>query len=146
MSRTGLQTWSSPSVPYIAPDQYASTSPYDLLDAAVSGFIGFDQRLIHALVVDPARTLPDIVRFVHAGLVEDQFLTDFIAIFHHLNVPEAAPFYIAAIRNTIDEIQDELTEAVVALGAPMLEPLLALYPDIGQGQRGGVACRLPGPR
>jgi HEAT repeat protein len=131
-------------VPYIAPDQYASTSPYDLLDAAVSGFIGFDQRLIHALVDDPAGTLPDIVRFVHAGLVEDRLLTDFIAIFHHLNVPEAAPFYIAAIRNTIDEIPDELTEAVVALGAPMLEPLLALYHDIGEEQGEEVAFMLAG--
>ena len=131
-------------MPYIAPDQYAATSAFELLAAAASGFIGFDQRLIHALVDDPARTLPDIVRFVADPGVNGDLLPDFIAVFHHLNTPDAAPFYIAAIRNTIEEIPDELTEAVVALGAAMLEPLLALYNEIDEGQGEEVAFMLAG--
>jgi SEC-C motif len=119
-------------------------SAFDLLDAAVTGFIGFDQRLIHALVDDPARTLPGIVRFAADPGVNGDLLPDFVAVFHHLNTPDAAPFYIAAIRSTIEEIPDELTEAVVALGAPMLEPLLALYHEIDEEQSEEVAFILAG--
>jgi hypothetical protein len=131
-------------VPYIAPDHYGSSPAFDLLEAAAAGFIGFDQRLIHALVDDPPRTLPDIVRFIHSRPLEVDLIPDFTALFHHLNTPEAVSFYIAAIRNSIEEIPDELTEAVIALGAPMLEPLLALYSEIGEEQGEEVAFILAG--
>ncbi len=131
-------------MPYINPEQYAATSPYDLLVAAAHGFIGFDQRLIHALVDDPARTLPHIVRFVGSEDFETEFEPDFIAIFRHLDTPEAVPFYISAIRNAVEEIPDDVTEAVVALGAPMLEPLLELYAEVGEENGGEVAFMLAG--
>jgi hypothetical protein len=131
-------------VPYIPPDAYASTSAFDLLEAAAAGFIGFDQRLIHALVDDPSRRLPDIVRFMHSRPLEADLIPDFTALFHHFNAPEAAAFYIAAIRNSIDEIPDELTEAVIALGTPMLEPLLALCNELGEEQSEEVAFMLAG--
>ena len=129
-------------MPYISPDQYASTSAYELLEAAAKGFIGFDQRLIHALVDDPDRTLPDIVRFQNEPNFDWDLWPDFIAIFHYLNRPEAVPFYIAALRRYIEDTPDELTEAVVALGAPMLEPLLELYNEVGEEDGGGIAFLL----
>jgi hypothetical protein len=131
-------------VPYINPEQYAATSAYDLLEAAAHGFIAFDQRLVHALVDDPARTLSDIVRFALRPDFEAEFEPDFIAIFRHLNTPEAVPFYIAAIRRGIEEIPDDVTEAVVALGAPTLEPMLELYEEVGEEDGGGIAFMLAG--
>ena len=126
---------------YIPPEQYATTPAYDLLQAAAAGFIGFDQRLIHALVDDPDRTLDDIIRFGQ-DVLDPDLMTDLVAIFHHLNTPQAAPFYVEAIRRYAEEVPDQITEAVVALGAPMLEPLLALYAELPEEHGADVAFML----
>ena len=131
-------------MPYIAPDRYADTSAYDLLEAASEGFIGFDQRLIHALVDQPERTFPDIVRFVETGGIGAELIQNFVDIFHYLNRPEAAPFYIVAIRISLGDVTDDLTEAVIALGQPMLEPLLALYKEVEEEQGDQIAFMLAG--
>jgi HEAT repeat protein len=131
-------------LPYISPDQYQTTPAEDLLHAAAHGFIGFDQRLIHALVDRPERTLPGILSFLRGHRIHPDLIPDFVAIFHNLNTPEAAEFYIAAIRGTLDDISDDLTEAVVTLGAPMLEPLLALYHDVAEEQSSEIAFMLAG--
>jgi HEAT repeat protein len=130
-------------MPYIPPDQYASASAYELLKAAEAGCIGFDQRLIHALVDQPDRTLPDILRF----LSEDhdaELASDMVLLLHHLNPPEAVPIYIHLIRNYPNEVSDELAEAVAAAGERMLEPLLDLHAEIGEEDAGEIAFLLAG--
>lgn len=131
-------------MPYIQPEDYTATPAFDLLAAGVEGFIGFDQRLIHALVDHPERTRADIVRFAASASYSDDFEPDLVAIFRYLNTPEAIPFYLSAIRKNVEEIPDDLTEAVTALGAPALEPLLELYHDIGEEQGGDVGFILAG--
>lgn len=131
-------------MPYIPPEQYSTTPAYELLQAATAGFIGFDQRLIRALLADRDRTIPDLVRFVAAKNYDDEFILDFVALFHALNTPEAAPFYISVLRLCGEEVPDDLTEAIVDLGAPMLEPLLDLYEELGEEQGGEAAFALAG--
>ncbi len=129
-------------MPYIPPGQYAATPACELLRAAAAGFIGFDRRLIHALVDDPARTLPGLVRFALEGKYDPDLVYDFTAIFHYLNAREAAPFYIAALRDYAGESPDDLTEAIIALGEPMLQPLLDLYGELGEEEGGEVGFLL----
>ncbi len=129
-------------MPYIPPGQYAATPACELLQAAAAGFIGFDRRLIHALVDEPARTLPAIVRFALEGKHDPALAYDFIAIFHYLNAPEAVPFYIKSIRDNAGDVPDEITEAVIALSAPMLEPLLDLYRELGEEEGGEIGFLL----
>ena len=126
---------------YIPPDQYAAADAYDLLKAAEAGRIGFDQRLIHALVDQPERTLPGILRFVeddyHAELISDVVL-----LLHELNPPEAVPIYIDFIRDDLYEVSDELAEAVAAAGERMVQPLLDLHGEIGEEDAGEIAFLL----
>ncbi len=129
---------------YIAPEQYESTSAFDLLKAAEHGFIGFDQRLMHALVDDPARTLPDIVRFTTEQEDEEPLEPDLISIFHHLRAVEGIPYLLRVLEEHLEEVPDDLTEAFIALGAAALDPLLALYDAVGEERGGEIAFILAG--
>ena len=130
-------------MPYIPPDQYASTSAYVLLEAASQGFIGFDQRLIHALV-DPPDRLPDILRFIQDKDFPKGIRADLILLLRHFNPPEAVPYYIRAIEEDLEDVPDYLTDAVVAAGARMLEPLLELYNEVGEEDGQEIAFLLAG--
>ena len=130
------------------PTQYANTPAYDLLTAAAQGSIGLDQRWIHALVDDPSGTLPDILRFAMEEHSEDtvNLEADLIAIFRHLRLSDALPFYIETLRRDPLDPPDELFEALVEVGQPALEPLLALYEELGEDIGGEVAFVLAGLR
>ena len=130
-------------MPYIPPDQYASTSAYDLLEAASQGFIGFDQRLIHALV-DPPGRLPDILRYIAEKDFPREIRLDLVFLLHYFNPPEAIPYYIRAIEEDLENVPDPLTDAVVAAGERILEPLLELYNRLEEDQGQEVAFLLAG--
>ncbi|HLJ47697.1 MAG TPA: SEC-C metal-binding domain-containing protein [Bryobacteraceae bacterium] len=129
---------------YIAPEHYASTSAFDLLKAAEQGFIGIDQRLLHALVDDPSRTLPDIVRFADDQEAEEPLEQDLLAIFQYLHAPEGVPYLIRVLRRYSEDAPDELAEALIAVGSAALEPLLDLYEELGEEGGGEVAFVLAG--
>src|SRR5437016_9318859 len=124
----------------IDPTQYPSIPAYDLLVAASQGKIGIDQRLIHALLDNPDKTLPGILRFASEGPNDPiDIEEDLIAILRHLRPPEALDYFLEAVRRHLDDMQNELTEAIVAIGAPALEPLLKLYHEVGEEQGGEIA-------
>jgi len=47
----------------LGPEQYTQVSAYDLLRAAEQGFVGLDHRFLHAIVDDPEKSIPDLLRF-----------------------------------------------------------------------------------
>lgn len=126
------------------PDSYATISSYDLLTAAARGYAGIDQRFIHALVDDPAKSLPGLIRFAAEDHSEDpvDLEEDLLAIFQYLRAPEAIPYFIGLLRRDPHEVPDELVEAIVGVAPAALEPLIALYQELGEEEGGEVAFTL----
>ena len=126
------------------PAQYSETSPYELLEAAANGLVPLDQRLIHALVDQPERTIPDVVRFGMSDTSEHplDLEEDIIAILRYLKTPAAIPFYIECIRREPADVSDEVVEALVPFAGEAVEPLLALYNELEEEHGGDVAFLL----
>jgi hypothetical protein len=119
------------------PEQYAQIPPYDLLLAAARGHVGVDNRLLRGLLDDPEAKLPGIVRFALENRSGDRvdLSLDLMRIFCAHPVPEAVPFFISEIRRFPDDVPDEISEALVRIGAPALDPLLELYRELGEDDR-----------
>src|SRR6266853_1665531 len=86
----------------LSPSQYSQVPTYDLLLAAEQGFVGLDHRFLHAIVDDPEKSIPDLLRF---GLELDEredrredLSEDLIQIFRHLRTPRSIPYLIAYLR------------------------------------------------
>ncbi len=128
----------------IDPEDYGSTPAFDLLEAAARGAVGIDRRWLHALVDDPAKSTPDLLRFAASdyGRYPINLQEELIDIFHYLGTPEAIPFYLAAIREEPFDASDALVQAVAAFRERMLEPLLALYEELGEENSGDTAFLL----
>ncbi|MGH9631590.1 MAG: HEAT repeat domain-containing protein, partial [Bryobacteraceae bacterium] len=138
----------------ITPDQYASTPVYKLLEAAAQGRIGFDHRLLHAIIDrDTKESVPDLTRFGMEERNQDpiDLEEDLIAILRHLQVPEALPFYLECLRRNPGDVPDNLFMAILQGGEASIEPLLNLYQEIGEEEGGEIgfilaAFRKPDPR
>jgi hypothetical protein len=129
------------------PDTFSDFSVHDLLLAASHGRTGVDQRLVRSIMNrdDREGTIGDLVRF--ANIAGDQPLdlrADLIEIFRRFKTTEAIPFYLDIMREYGDDYPDELIEAVVEQGAAMIEPLLALYEELGEEQGSPAAFLLAG--
>jgi hypothetical protein len=126
---------------FINPENFQTTPAYDLFVAVGRGLAGFDHRVIHALVDEPARTLPDILRFALEDRSVDRvdLEEELLAIFRHLRAPEALPFYIDFLRKYPEEdVSDEIMSALREIGEPAIGPLLELYEELGEEQAGEV--------
>jgi SEC-C motif len=115
------------------PEQYTQVSPYELLCAAEQGFVGLDHRFLHALVDDPERSIPDLVRF---GLEEragrrESLTLDLVQILRHLRTPKAIPFFIEDIRRNQFDATLPVINALQEIGEPSIEPLLEFYKETG---------------
>jgi hypothetical protein len=64
---------------------------------------------------------------------------ELIALLRTWRSPEAVPFLVNYIREDPEQIPDEAIEALVAIGQPALEPLLALYDALDESESGEVA-------
>src|SRR6185436_6676544 len=115
------------------PEQYTQVSPYELLCAAEQGFVGIDHRFLHALVDDPDKSIPDLVRF---GLEEregrrESLTPDLILILRHLRTPKAIPVFLEDIRRTGLDATLPVIHALREIGEPAVEPRLKFYKDTG---------------
>lgn len=112
-----------------------------MLDAAATGRLGLDRRFLHSLVDRPAESLPAALHFAERDRSHDavDLAPDLIALFRYWNTPEALPFYVRYIREAPEDIPDELIEAIVEIGQPALEPLIALCRDLGESESGEAA-------
>jgi hypothetical protein len=119
----------------LSPGQYSQVSTYDLLRAAEQGWVGLDHRLLHAIVDDPEKSIPDLLRF---GLEMEEreerredLSEDLIQIFRHLRTPRAIPYLIAYLRRNHLDASIPVISAFQEIGEPAVEPLLDFYREVG---------------
>jgi hypothetical protein len=120
----------------LRPDQYTSVSTYELLSAAEQGFVGLDHRFLHAIVDDPERSIPDLLRF---GLEQrpnprDNLTEDLVQIFRHLRTPNAIPFLVEYFRRNHQDATIPVICAFRDIGAAAVEPLLKLYEQVKEDE------------
>lgn len=125
----------------ITPERYQETSAYELLEQASRGRIAMDQRLVHALVDDPSRTLPDLVRWATETHDDAEFDLDdeLVLLFRHLKTPESIPFFLRYLRRDPQEVAEGTVDALYAIREHAFEPLLKLYDELEEDQGSEVA-------
>lgn len=129
----------------ITPEQYNSATAAQLLDAYENAEIAFDHRLIRALLADI-----DGVAAWAAQNLDNDILNELLELFCQKPTPAALPFLTEFARQYYDEMPEELIEAFNRLGAPSLDPLLALYEEKkeepGEIPFALVCLHIPDPR
>jgi hypothetical protein len=120
------------------------TSVYDLLTAASRGRVGVDQRLIRAITARGDEAAADMLRFGLADHDDDPvgLELDLVQMFRMLESPRALEYYLHLVRLQPHDLPDELVEGFIEIGAPAVEPLLALYEELGEEEGGEVAFLL----
>jgi hypothetical protein len=123
------------------------------LEAAGHGYIAVDHRFLHAILDDPGRAIPGLVRFAAENREDDlvDLEPQLIDLFRHLRMHEALPFFVAVIRRNPADVSDDLVAALVELGAAAVDPLLALLSELPDDAAGDVpfvlaALRVKDPR
>jgi SEC-C motif-containing protein len=124
----------------LEPEQYAETPAYKLLEAVAHGYAGVDHRWLHALVDNPERAIPDLLRFAAEDRADDRVDVDLVLldVFRYLRTPAALPFFIQLVRRDPLNIEDELIEAFVDLGSRSVDPVLELLSETEKGGAGDV--------
>ena len=119
----------------LSPSQYSQVPTYDLLLAAEQGWVGLDHRFLHAIVDDPEKSIPDLLRF---GLEMEErddrredLGEDLIQIFRHLRTPRAIPYLIAYLRRNHLDSTIPVICAFQEIGEPAVGPLLDFYREVG---------------
>ncbi len=130
----------------LEPDRYPQTAVYELLAAASRGEIGVDRPFLDAILNRIDAAVPDLVRFGLEGH-EDAPVpldVDLVAIFRSHPDPRALPFLIECVRRSSQEVEDDVLEAICRQEQAAVEPLIALYDELGAERSGEVAFLLAG--
>src|ERR1700688_27598 len=136
----------------LSPGHYSQVPTYDLLRAAEQGFVGLDHRFLHAIVDDPEKSIPDLLRFgLELEEREDRredLEEDLIQIFRHLRTPRAIPYLLAHLKRNHLDATIPVIWAFQEIGAPAVEPLLDFYGEVGAqaDSDAGVLLRSLGAR
>jgi len=122
------------------PERLQSVPVDRLLEAAAQGYLGVDHRFLHAILDQPERSIPDLVRFAAEDHDQDPVLLDdqLLDIFRVIGTPEAIPFYVKLVREDPGEISDDLVEAFVQLGSASVDPLLDLLKEFKNEDAGEI--------
>lgn len=123
------------------PDKLNQLAPTEVLEAAARGHLGLDHRFLRALIDRSDQALPAAITFARRDRSEDavDLAPELIALFRYWNTPDAIPFLVAYIKEDPENVPDEALEALVTIGKPALEPLLALYGELDESASGEVA-------
>jgi HEAT repeat protein len=126
---------------FLDPDKLNEYSPAEVLDAAAGARLGLDHRFLHSLLDRRGEALPALTAFAGRDRSGDtvDLAPELIAIFRAWKAPEGLDFFIRYIKEEPLELPDELVEALVEIGRPALEPLLALYEELDETESGEVA-------
>lgn len=129
---------------FLDPNKLDEVSPGEILEAAAQGRLGLDHRFLHALIDRRAEALPAVLKFAERDRKEDvvDLAPELIALLRAWKATEAAPFLVRYIREDPQDVPDEVVEALVEIGRPALEPLLALYDELEESESGEVAFTL----
>ncbi len=126
---------------FLDPNRLSEATPAEVLDAAAKGHLGLDHRFLHSLLDRREESLPALARFSERDRSQDRvdLAPEVVALFRYLHSPQALPFFIRYIRDDPADIPDEVMEAMVEIGQPALEPLIALYRELDPSESGEVA-------
>lgn len=126
---------------FLDPDKLLDADPAEILDAAARGHLGLDHRFVHSLLDREDVALPAIVEAAKRDRSADpvDLTPEFIALFRYWKTPQSVPFFVAYIKEDPEQLPDEAVEALVEIGQPALDPLLALYGELDESQSGDVA-------
>jgi hypothetical protein len=118
-------------------------SAEELLEAAARGRVGVDRRFVQA-ILDSTDAAAGVLRFARASHENDRIELEplLIDLFRYFQTPEALEFYVDVIRRAPEEVDDSLIQALLPFGAAAVEPLLALYDQLGEEQGSDVAFLL----
>jgi hypothetical protein len=135
------------SIASFSPDRYNEIPVVELLRAASRGWIGVDRRVIQS-IIDHDGFVADVLAFSKEPVDQqrlglDPVLTD---LFRYSPQPEALPFFIDSIRRAPDDVDDSLIQALLPFSERAVDPLLALYEELGEEQGSDVAFLLAGLR
>ncbi len=135
-------------MPVYDPSRYSEVPTRELLDAAASGFIGVDRRVVQSLLDRGPSAAADVIAFAkeenEAHRIDiDQVVVDLL---RHWNAPGALDVYINIIRRNPEDVDDELIQALLPFKQEAVEPLLALYEELGEEQGSDIAFLLAGLR
>ena len=117
----------------------------ELLHSAAMGRIGVDRRLIRQILAAPDAA-ESVTRFANAPREEHRLDLDplLVDLFRHFRPSAALDFYIDAIRRSPEEVSDDLIEALLPFSDKAIEPLIALYHELGEERGADVAFLLAG--
>ncbi|HYL78923.1 MAG TPA: SEC-C metal-binding domain-containing protein [Bryobacteraceae bacterium] len=120
------------------PERLDNVPVYTLLEAVALGYLGVDHRFLHAIVDHPEKTIPDLVRFAAEDRTDDRLDTDSVLldIFRYMPTPEALPFLVRLVGRDPFDLEDDLVEAFVQVGAAAIDPLLELLDELDQEGEG----------
>ncbi len=109
------------------------------------GRTGVDRRLLRRILDDPD-AVRGLVRFAQASRQGERLDLDplLVDLFRHFQPEEALGFYMDAIRRSPEEVSDQLVEAILSYGEKAIDPLIALYHELGEERGGDVAFLLAG--
>jgi len=135
-------------LPVYDPSRFSEVPVRELLDAAASGFIGADRRLVQSLLDRGEAASADVIAFATAEnpahrIDIDQVVVDLL---RHWNVPGALDVYINIIRRNPEDVGDELIQALLPFKDKAVEPLLKLYEELGEETGSDIAFLLAGLR
>jgi len=118
------------------PSEYSRYSATELLEAAEKGHVAVDQRLLHALLDDPAR-FPDILKFAlhRSESSRIDISLDLLRIFTLHPEPQVVEFLMSELRKFPDDVPDEMVEVACRLGQVALDPLIAICSELGKENR-----------
>ncbi|MBV9081403.1 MAG: HEAT repeat domain-containing protein [Acidobacteriaceae bacterium] len=117
---------------FLEPNNLAQYTPTQILESAAQGHVGLDHRFLHSLVDRRDEALPAVLGFAKRDRDSDavDLTPELIALLRHWRTPEAVPCLIDYIWEDPEEIADEVIEALVEIGAPAIEPLIALRGEL----------------
>ncbi|MGI8961117.1 MAG: HEAT repeat domain-containing protein [Bryobacteraceae bacterium] len=126
---------------FLDPNKLIEATPAQVLEDAAAGHLGLDHRFLRSLVNRITESLPAALHFAERDRSQDavDLAPELVALFRYWKTPEAVPFLLQYIRETPEEVPDELIEAIVEIGRSALDPLIALYEALDKSESGEVA-------
>ncbi len=116
----------------------------ELLREAALGRVGVDRVFIR-LILD-ANDPAGILAFSRAPSADYRVNLDplLVDLFRHYETPEALDFFIDVARREAEDVSDDLILAFLPFGEKAIDPLLALYHELGEEQGSDTAFLLAG--
>lgn len=129
---------------FLDPTHLDQHSPAVILEAASKGHIGLDHRFLRALLDRSEEARAAALAFAERDREDDavDLAPELIALFRQWGAAESIPFLVRYIEEDPGTVPEDIVEFLVKLGAPALEPLLALYGKLEESESGDIAFTL----